>query len=417
MASRQTTETANASRRRSTSWTEHRIDPRRLGRPAWIEVDLDKLAQNIRTTRAIVGDQTRLMAVVKGNAYGHGAQVVAAASLDAGADELAVATVGEGVALREYGLTAPILVLGPISPAEIAPAIVRSLSLATPDPAFAAAAASEAERHAVEPVRLHVKLDTGMNRFGGTAPTAIATARFIAGSSTLRLAGLFTHFATADDPDPVFPDQQLASLREVREVLEQEGIRPECVHAANSAAILRDPRFHLDMVRLGISLYGLPPSSTYELPAGFRPVLSVKAAIARVIDLAPGDSVSYGRTYIAPRRERAALVPIGYADGLRRALSNAEVMAIGGKRSPIRGRVCMDQTVIGLPHRSSASVGDVVDVIGSGESGEMSFNEAAVRLDTLSYELVAALAPRLPRYFLKAGVPVVVSDLAGIRRL
>lgn len=392
-------------------------DPRHNGRPTWIEVDLDRLRGNIRAAQALVGPRTRVMAVVKANAYGHGAAIVSETALDAGADALAVATVDEAVSLRVFGVTAPILVLGPIGPAEIPRAVRNGLSLAGPDVLFVGAVANEVERQAAAPTQIHVKLDTGMHRFGGTPEAALETCRRVSRSSRLRLAGLFTHFADADDQDSRFVERQIGLLQQVAAILEAEGIRPDLVHAANSAGIIRGQCFHLDMVRLGIALYGLPPATASNLPPGFQPVLSVKSTVARILDLAPGDTVSYGRTYTAQKSERAALVPIGYADGLRRDLSNQKVMAMQGIRVPIRGRICMDQTVIGVPEGLPVAPGDIVDVIGTGESGELKFDEAAAALGTLSYELVTALAARLPRYYLQNGIPVAAADIAGVRRL
>ncbi len=392
-------------------------DPRRHGRPTWIEVDLDRLIENLRTTRKFIGERSRLMAVVKANAYGHGAPIVAETALASGADELAVATVDEAVSLRTFGIGAPVLVLGPIAPAEVPTAVTHGVSLTATEPAFAGLVAREVDRQHASPLDLHVKVDTGMNRFGASKPEAIETARYIFRSPGVRLAGVSTHFADADNDVSDFTELQVASLGNVVDALRAEGINPGLIHAANSAGILRGTAYHAGMVRLGIALYGLPTSTGRGLPLGYRPVLSVRSTVSRVINLAPGDTVSYGRTYTATEHERAGLVPVGYADGLRRDLSNQHVMAISGVRVPIRGRVCMDQSVVGLPVDSNVSVGSIVSVLGTGEVGELSFDAAAAQLGTIAYELVTALSTRLPRYYLRHGIPVAVTDLAGTRRL
>lgn len=392
-------------------------DPRGQGRPSWIEVDLDRLAGNVLAARHLIGERVQLMAVVKANAYGHGASMVARTAVSAGADALAVATVDEGSSLRAFGLSVPILVLGPIAGGEVRRAVAQRLSLAIPDVSTAQAIEREATTQPSDPIPVHVKFDSGMHRFGGDFESALEASQFVARSPKLDFAGVFTHFADADNPGSSYTDQQTEALRHLVAVLKQDGIEPKLVHAANSAGILRDRAHHFDMVRLGIVLYGLPPATGDQLPPGFYPVLSVKSTVAHVLSLAAGDSVSYGRTYIASGPEQAALVPIGYADGLRRALSNHPVMAIAGRRVPIRGRVCMDQTVVGVPASANVSQGDLVDVIGTGESNELSFDEAADALGTLSYELVSALAARLPRYYIQGGQLVAVSDLNGVRRL
>lgn len=392
-------------------------DPRGRGRPSWIEVDLDQLSGNVLATRHLIGDRVRLMAVVKANAYGHGASMVAQTAINAGADALAVATVDEGSSLRAFGLSVPILVLGPIARGEIRLALAQRLGLAIPDVSTAQAIEREAATQPADPIPVHVKFDSGMHRFGGDFESALEASRFVARSPELDFAGVFTHFADADNTDSTYTDRQTEALRDLVAALKQDGIEPKLVHAANSAGILRDRAYHFDMVRLGISLYGLPPATGVQLPAGFNPVLSVKSTVARVLKLAAGDSVSYGRTYVARGPERAALVPIGYADGLRRELSNQHVMAIAGSRVPTRGRVCMDQTVVGVPASANVSPGDLVDVIGTGASNELSFDGAADALGTLSYELVSALAARLPRFYLQGGTLVAVSDLNGVRAL
>ncbi|HEV2107030.1 MAG TPA: alanine racemase, partial [Thermomicrobiales bacterium] len=288
-------------------------DPRGWGRPTWAEVDLDRVAGNVRAVRRIVGERCKIMAVVKANGYGHGAEMIAETALEAGADSLAVATVDEGIVLRTAGVTAPILILSPISPGEIPRSLRETLSLTVSNEATAKLIAAEAERLGSHPTPVHLKLDSGMRRFGGNLEEVLGAARFVKRAQSLRLAGLFTHFADADAEDRAFTDAQMSSLGECVSILADHGIAPDAVHASNSAALLRDRRYHLDMVRLGITLYGLPPSLDFRLPDEIQPVMSVVSTVAHTMVLKPGDTVSYGRTYRATAEERAALVPIGYA--------------------------------------------------------------------------------------------------------
>ncbi len=395
----------------------NRDDPRAWGRPTWAEVDLDRVAGNVRAVRRVVGERCKIMAVVKANGYGHGAEMIAETALESGADSLAVATVDEGIVLRAAGINAPILVLGPISPGEIPRSLRETLSLTISNEAMAKTIAAEAERLGSRPAPVHLKLDSGMRRFGGNLEEVLSAARVVQHTQSLRLAGLFTHFADADAEDPAFTDAQMASLGECVSILADNDIAPDAVHASNSAALLRDPRYHLDMVRLGIALYGLPPSLDFRLPDDIQSVMSVVSTVARTMTLEPGDTVSYGRTYRAMARERAALVPIGYADGLRRQLSNRGQMAIGGQRVPILGRVCMDQTVVGLANDGRTDSGDHVNVVGTGEAGEPTFTEVARDMGTIPYELVTGLAARVPRYYRRAGKIVACRDLQGLHRI
>jgi alanine racemase len=389
-------------------------DPRRAGRPTWIEVNLDQIAANVRAVSRIVGTHCRIMAVVKANGYGHGAEMIAESAIAAGANSLAVATVDEGILLRRSGIRAPILVLSPIAPGEVRRALEFDLSLTIATREMAEIAASESARLGGDAAEVHLKLDSGMHRYGTEPSGLLAVARFVHSANGLHLAGVYTHFADADATDLEFTDEQMGVFQEFIATLSAEGIAPGFVHASNSAALLAHPRFHLNMVRLGIALYGLPPSLEFRLPGEIKPALSLKSTVCRVIELEPGDTVSYGRTYRAGTREHAALVPVGYADGLRRDLSNRGEMAIQGTRVPIIGRVCMDQTVVKVVEEEPAHLGDMVDVIGTGDANELTFTEVARELDTIPYELVTGLSIRIPRYYWRGGRIVACRDLQGL---
>ena len=383
------------------------------GRVTRAVVDLDAIAENAAHFRRLIGPGTELMAVVKANGYGHGATRVARAALEHGASHLAVATVDEGRALRAAGIDAPVLVLGPIGDAEISEALRSDLALAVADPLFARAVAMTAARLPLDgPASLHLKLDTGMRRFGATADGAVALARAIVAAPGLTLSGVFTHFAAADDPDSDLTDRQDALLDTVLDDLDRAGIPAGLVHAANSAAVLRDRRFDRGLVRVGIALYGLAPAAE-GVPPGVRPAMSLVSRVARVVDLHADDGVGYGHTYRAGAAERAALVPIGYADGYRRGLSNRAAMGIGGFPAPVRGRVSMDQTVVGLPTGHPVVVGDPVVVVGPPETGAPGWDDLARTMDTIGYELVSGIAPRVPRVYLRRGHVVATDGLFG----
>lgn len=375
-----------------------------FGRPTYAVIDLDAITGNVQATLRHVSDGVSLMAVVKGNAYGHGGPIVAKTAVEAGASALGVATVDEGLEIREYGLTAPILVLGPIARREIGTALRADLSLAVGSLAEAEAIAAAASAHPLGQPRIHIKLDSGMHRYGATVEEVVAICRFVHETDRLLLAGLFTHFAAADGPDLSFTDRQADLLRVAVRRLREEGITPEVVHAANSAALLRSRDYDFDLVRLGVSLYGIAPDESVRLAPGMRPALTVMTELTRIHHLEPGDTVGYGCTYRAESRERVGLVPIGYADGLWRSLSHKAWMGKDGVRLPLRGRICMDQTVINLAEGVSARVGDPVAVMGAAtESGAGSLAEIAGLIGTIPYEIATGIGARVPRWYLRDG--------------
>jgi alanine racemase len=378
-------------------------------------VDLDVLTGNVRALRRLVAPNSELMAVVKADGYGHGAIMVARTALAAGAASLAVATVAEGVQLRAAGIAAPILTLGAIAATEADIALSHGLAVtvATSDLLNAISAAARRLKLPL-PVAIHVKVDTGMRRYGATPALAVALAQRVASDPYLHFAGLSTHFAVADEPDERFTLDQAAMLEQCRMELAALGIRPARVHLANSAATLRSSRYHFDLVRVGIALYGLPPARGITLPPDVRPALTVRGRIARLIDLAPGDTVGYGRTYTVDTHRQAALVPIGYADGYRRGLSGVAWMGWQGARAPVLGRVSMDQTVIAVPAGVLPAIGDEVTVFGgTGEEGAPSTSELAELLGTISYEVVTGITDRVPHLYTRGG-EIVATASSGV---
>ena len=266
------------------------------------------------------------------------------------------------------------------------------------------------------PAAVHLKVDTGMHRFGSMPADAGEVAAFIARQKSLKLKSIFSHFTRADELDEAPTAVQIALFDRVIEDLAARGVTAEYVHIANSAALLRSRTYDRRMVRLGISLYGLNPSKEVSILPSMKPVLSLISRVRRIFELDPGEGVSYGATYRTQAPERLALVPLGYADGYRRSLSDRGWMSVGGRRCPVRGRVCMDQTVIGLPGELDVRVGDTVAVGGAfGEESAPSIDQIAEIADTINYEIVTGLSRRIPRLFVRAGEVVAIEDLHGYR--
>ena len=369
-------------------------------RPTWLEIDTDALAGNVRALRAKVGPARQLFAVVKANAYGHGAEIVGPAVLAAGADRLAVATLGEAVALRQAGVIAPILLLGH-TPGYLGEELLRWELTATLYDIETARQWSAAAGAAGKRISVHVKVDTGMHRLGLAPTAALSFLLSLAELPGLYAEGIYTHFSTADETDQSFVSRQLKAFTDLLETLSAIGQRPPLAHAANSAAILRLPDSHLDAVRAGIALYGLHPSPDVPLPDTFRPVLSWKARIAQAKMLERGETVSYGNTWRARKLSIVAILPVGYADGFPRAPRTWESVLIHGQPAPIVGRVCMDMVVVDVTAIYEAGevvgAGDEVVLIGSQGAATLSAEEVARRTRTINYEVTSRLMARLPR--------------------
>jgi alanine racemase len=257
-----------------------------------------------------------------------------------------------------------------------------------------------------------------MNRFGTSPALAVATAQAILSHPELRLDGIMTHMAAADDPDPHFEQDQVVIFERVLSDLSDAGIAVPPQHVANSATTLRFAHDHRSRVRVGIAQYGLQPDPGMKLPGPFKPIMTIHSRIARIHEIHPGDGVSYGFRYRAERDELTALVPIGYGDGLRRNLSPLMWMGVGGMKAPVAGRICMDQTVLRLPEGCDASLGDVITVIGNGSDATdpaPTFDDLAARSETISYELTCGITQRMPRVYVRGGEVIAITDLAGTR--
>lgn len=371
-------------------------------RASWLEISRDAIVNNIAVIRGLLKPTTQLMAVVKGNAYGHGAVAVAKIAETAGADRFAVATVGEGVELRRHGVTLPILVLGHTPLSGVADALQHNLTL-TLHRSDGIVELGRIAQTLQRPAVVHLKVNTGMNRLGLEPADVLPFLRALQPHcADIHLEGIFTHFATADQPEQRFVLEQLCEFQHVLQILDQAKLRPPLAHAANSAATLRLPAAHLDMVRCGIALYGLhPDDETCRLSAAFQPVLAWKAQIAQLTHLQPGEGVGYGRTFRADGPRVVATIPVGYADGFPRSPHHWGSVLIGGEEVPILGRVCMDQTIVdvtGLLARDRpVRPGDEIVLIGHQQQQQLTAERIAQRLGTVNYEVVSRILPRVPR--------------------
>ncbi|MEP7200343.1 MAG: alanine racemase [Chloroflexota bacterium] len=364
---------------------------------AWAEIDLAAIAHNVQLLKRALTPPTRLMAVVKANAYGHGAVPVAQTALRNGAEWLGVARVAEGRELRDAQIAAPILVLGPIAPVEAEVAVQSRLRVAVASLTVARALSDAAQQHnLVTPV--HLKIDTGMTRFGVPCDQAVAFARALQALPSLRLEGAFTHFASADDADLAFTQQQAERFARTVDELARANIPIMLRHAANSAGTLASDQFHFDLVRAGIAMYGVCPAEHLSLRDQLRPALSLKSRVALVRAVSAGTSIGYGRTFVSKRAIGVALVSIGYADGVRRALSNRGEVLIRGKRARILGRVSMDQIVV-RADEVGAQEGDEVTLIGTQGDEQISAAEVAGWADTIPYEVLTGIGARVPRVY------------------
>ena len=379
--------------RQTAGWRQVRL--LHPGRPTWLEVDLDAIAHNVRRVVGMVGADVAVLAVLKADGYGHGIVRVARTALNNGARYLGVASVSEGALLRRAGISAPILVLG-FTPAWQARELVLNGLSATVFDLDVAQAIGRASREMDRPVSVHVKVDSGMGRLGLLPADTLPFVRELRQVPGLVMEGIFTHFSVADG-DPIYTRNQLGRFQSVIEALEDAGFRFPLVHAANSAAILTFRESHFNLVRLGIAMYGLQPSDQTRLPDDFRPALSFKTQIAQVRRLPPGSYVSYGNTYQTTGEQEIAVLPVGYADGFRRAPCHWGEVLVRGRRAPIVGRVCMDQTMVDVTAIPEARQGDEVVLIGEQGEERITAEDVAERLGTINYEVVSEILARVPR--------------------
>jgi alanine racemase len=373
---------------------------------AWVEIDLDALAENVRQIRSILATGTALLAVVKADAYGHGAVAVAETALQAGATWLGVATVLEGVELRQAGIKAPILLLGAANAKDEIQAIVHWQIQPTLCTVFQAQAVStvlqalsqSATGPNPDPLPVHLKLDTGMSRLGTLWEEALDFVQAVSRLPGLQIASIYSHLATADEAVSPTLWQQYDRFEQVLTTLKEANLLPPCRHLANSAATLVSPTLHYDLVRVGLSLYGLYPAAHLQTPqVQLRPVLSVKARVTQVKTIAPGTGVSYGHRFIASRPTRVAVVAIGYADGVSRLLSNQLKVEVRGEWVSQIGAITMDQLMLDVTDLPNVTTGDVVTLLGETEQGALRAETWAEQMGTIAWEILCGFKHRLPR--------------------
>lgn len=365
----------------------------------WAEVDLGALEHNAKRIRALLAPQTRLMAMVKANGYGHGLLHAAEGAVRGGATWLGVYTVDEALALRAAGFQLPILVVGVVEASSLAALVVADVDVAVVDPGDLENVVAAGETHGRRP-RVHVKVDTGLNRLGHRHDEAAAIVPALRGArDRIDVAGIFTHFADADGPDPAFTSEQHARFLAAVDVLRDDA--PDALlHCAGSAAILRMPETHHDLVRLGIALYGYAPPNCEAPP--LHVAMSLFARVVQVKTVPAGDSVGYGRIWRAPEARRIATVALGYGQGLRRALSNVGTVVIHGVRCPLVGRVSMDQIGVDVSGVDGVVRGDEALLFGRRGGARLGADEVAGLLETVPHEVLCSVPADLARVVVDA---------------
>ncbi len=379
----------------------------------WVEVDLDRFADNLRAIRGEVGERCELLLVAKADAYGHGAREMAAAAEAEGVSQLGVATLHEGLQLRLAGCTLPIVCLSPLLTAEIDDAVAHGIDPTVADDEFARELSAAAQR-ARRPVRFHVEIDTGMGRIGVREDQAEDFVARVAALPGLRLASVYTHFPDADAEDLAFARGQVERFGAIVGRLGARGLRPPRVHASNSAATMNLPEARLDLVRVGLVAYGVhPPRDLAKL--ALRPVMSLRSRLVQVRDLPAGVPISYGRSFVTPRPSRIGVVPVGYGHGYSWLLSNRGRMLVRGRRAPIVGRVTMDLTMIDLTDVPGVEPGDEVVLFGEQDGAALPVEEIAAWSETLAYEIMCTIGKRVARLYRRGGRVVRVTTLVGER--
>lgn len=374
----------------------------------WAEIDLNAIAHNVRELRRITNPKASLMIAVKANAYGHGIIEIARQALQSGADTLGVARISEGVQLRKAGINAPVLIFGYTPPSEAAKLHEFDLIQTVFSYETAKALSDTAYSSGVK-INIHLKVDTGMGRLGllpdsrraAPADSAVEEVKSIAELSGLKLEGIFTHFATADWSDKSYAEKQFEIFSNFLDQLHKAGLEFSLKHAANSGAIIDMPQTHLDMVRAGISVYGLYPSDEIDKSRiKLLPAMSLKAKIIHLKKVPAGFMVSYGITHKTKKPTTIATIPVGYGDGFSRLMSSNGYMLVHGQKAPIIGRVCMDLTMLDVGHIPEVEIEDEVVVFGHQGNASITADEIAKSINTISYEVVTKISSRVPRIYL-----------------
>ena len=373
------------------------VNPRnRVERPTRAVIDLKAISHNIAEIRKKIGSRRDLMAVVKADGYGHGAVEVSLAALSSGATCLGVALPEEGLQLRDAGVDVPVLVLGLIQPKEAYKTIDSGLEQAVSTMELADALDQEA-RKASTHIKMHIKVDTGMGRIGVSPQDALELVRTISRFKNLDLTGIFSHFPSADETDKTFTKRQIEIFNDLVQGIEDAGFRIPKRHMANSAAILDLPESYLDLVRPGIMIYGLYPSMEVSRSIKLKPAMTLKTDVIYVKSVPAGTPISYGRTFCVDRKAVVATLPVGYADGYYRLLSNQGSVLIRGRRVPLIGRVCMDMCMIDVTGIKDVRPGEEVVLFGENPP----VDEIARKIGTINYEVVCAVGKRVPRIYVQ----------------
>ncbi len=373
----------------------------------WAEIDTDALTHNFKEIRKITNPNSKILAVVKADAYGHGVEEVAKTLIKSGADYFAVACADEGKQLRRAGIILPILILGASSDEDIDDIIDYSLMPTVFNREFAETISKKAA-DSEKDVKIHIKLDTGMSRIGyvaGNDDDALTDEiLWISALPHIKIEGIFSHFSTSDEYDKSYTLMQFDKFMKVCDILEEKGLHIPIKHIANSAAIMMYPQTHLDMVRAGIILYGLYPSEEVDKSKiNLVPVMTLKSRITMIKTLGAGCGISYGKTYITNHDTKIATVPIGYADGYTRLLSGSAEMIAKNTPVPVIGRICMDQCMIDVTSVNNINTGDEVIVFGA---GAVTADNLAEWIGSVNYEIVCMISKRIPRIYIKNGKAV-----------
>ena len=384
--------------------------------PTWVEVDLDRFRRNLASIQAAIGSRCRILLVVKADAYGHGAVEIARCAVDAGVAMLGVATLHEGIELRAAGIQVPIVILSPGLHSEIDEILENRLTPCVGNLDFADLLSERSAQRQIR-TRVHVEVDTGMGRSGVAAEEAVAFLERVVGHANLMLEGVFTHFPDADSGRVDVTEEQVRRYEEVIRALSLRKIDVPLRHAANSAGILSVRDSHLDLVRPGILAYGFYPSREVPRSIAVEGIMTFKTRVVQIRDIAPGQFISYGRTYRTTKWSRIGVLAVGYGHGYPWALGNRGEVLVRGRRAPIVGRVTMDLTMVDLSAIPDAEREDEVVLWGEQRGAAIELNEVAERAQTIPYDLLCNMGKRVVRVFLSEGLPPKVLTLIGERQV